>query len=45
MPKNSNFNHLRWTDDIFRIGKYEEKIKFNKNWWYQNEEILLKQSH
>ena len=29
--------------EIFRIGKYEEKIKFDKIWGYQNEEILLKQ--
>ena len=28
--------------EIFRIGKYEEKIKLDKIWGYQNEEIFLK---
>ena len=28
--QNSNFNHFCWTDEIFRVGKYEEKIKFDK---------------
>ena len=31
MPK-LNFNHLRSTDEIFWISKYEEKIKFDKIW-------------
>ena len=30
--QNSNFNHLRWTDEIFRKGKYEGEMKFDKNW-------------
>ena len=34
--QNSNFNHLLWTDEIFRIGKYEEKIKFGKVWGNDN---------
>ena len=34
--QDSNFNHLRWTDENFRIGKYEEKIKFDKIWGYRN---------
>ena len=28
--QNSNFNHLCWTDEIFKIGKGKEKIKFAK---------------
>ena len=28
--KNSNFNHLRCIDEIFGLGKYEEKIKFDE---------------
>ena len=36
---NSKFNHLCWTDEIFRIGKNEEKIKFDKIWEYQNKGI------
>ena len=36
--QNSNFNHLPWTDEIFRKGKYEEKIKFDKIWEYRNGE-------
>ena len=34
--QDSNFNHLRWTDENFRIGKYEGKIKFDKIWGYRN---------
>ena len=34
-PQNSKFNHLRCTDEIFRIGKNEEKIKFEKIWEYK----------
>ena len=26
------FNHSRQTDEIFRRGKYEEQIKFDKIW-------------
>ena len=45
--QNSKFNHLRWTDEIFTIGKNQEKIKFEKIWGYryQNEGILLKQGY
>ena len=43
--KDSKFNHLHWTDEIFRIGENEEKIKFDKIWEYQNEGIPLKQGH
>ena len=35
-----NFNHLHYTDEIFRIGKYEEKIKCDKFWGYHNEGYL-----
>ena len=28
--QNSKFNHLCWIDEIFRIGKNKEKIKFDK---------------
>ena len=41
--QNSKFNHLRQTDEIFRIDKNEEKIKFDKIWGYQNERFPLKQ--
>ena len=30
------FNHTCETHEIFRFGKYEEKIKFDKIWVYQN---------
>ena len=30
------FNHLCQTHEIFRIGKYYKKIKFDKAWGYQN---------
>ena len=33
--QNSKLNHAPWTDEIFRIGKYE-KIKFDKIWEYHN---------
>ena len=32
------FNHSRQTHKIFRIGKYEKKIKFDKIRGYQNRE-------
>ena len=35
--QNSKFNHLLWTDEIFRID--EIKIRFDKIWVYQNEGI------
>ena len=31
--------------EIFTIGKYDEKIKFDKIWGYQNEGIPLKQGY
>ena len=34
--QNSNFNHLRWTHEIFRIGKYEGKLKFDRIWKFYN---------
>ena len=27
-PKFKVFNHSSWTHEIFKVGKYEEKIKF-----------------
>ena len=42
-PKFQLFNHSCWAHEIFRICKYEEKIKFDEIWGYQNEGILFKQ--
>ena len=42
LPKFKLFHYSRWTDEIFRIVKYE-KIKFGKIWGYQNKGIPLKQ--
>ena len=36
------FNHLCQTHEIFRIGKYYKKIKFDKIWWHQNGGFPLK---
>ena len=33
-PKFKLFNLLSWTREIFRVEKYEEKIKFSKVWRY-----------
>ena len=35
-PKFKLFYHSRYTHEIFRVGKYEEKIKFDLIWGYQN---------
>ena len=35
-PKIKLSNHTCYTHEIFRVGKYEEKIKFDKIWVYQN---------
>ena len=37
------FNHSHYTLEIFKIGKYEKKIKCDKIWGYLNEGIPLKQ--
>ena len=37
------FNHLCQTHEIFRICKYEEKMKYDEIWGCQNEEIFFKQ--
>ena len=42
-PKFQLFNRLCLAYEIFRICKYEEKIKFDEIWGYQNEGILFKQ--
>ena len=39
-PNFKLINLTRYTHEIFRIGKYEEKITFDKIWGYHNEEIL-----
>ena len=41
--RNSNFLTTHAKHEIFRIGKYEKKIKFDKIWRYLNEGIPLKQ--
>ena len=38
-PKLKFFNHSCNTHEIFRVGKYENKIKFDKVQRYQNEGI------
>ena len=35
-PKIKLSNHTCYTHEIFRVGKYEVKIKFDKIWAYQN---------
>ena len=35
-PKIKLSNHTSKTNETFRVGKYEEKIKFDKIWVYQN---------
>ena len=41
MPKFKLFNCLSKTFEIFRIGKYEQTINFDKIWGYKNEEVPL----
>ena len=36
--KIQTFHHSSHTNENFRVGKYEDKIKYHKIWWYQNEE-------
>ena len=36
LPKIKLSNHTCLTHEMFRVGKYEEKIKFDKIWAYQN---------
>ena len=40
LNKDAKIYHLRWTDEIFRIGKYEETIKFDEVWRYHNVAIV-----
>ena len=35
-PKFKLFNHSRLTNEIFRVGKYEEKIKYEKIFGYSS---------
>ena len=42
-PKFQLFNPSCYTHEIFRTCKYQEKIKFDEIWGYQNEGIPLKQ--
>ena len=35
-PKLKLFNRSLLTHEIFRVGKYNKKIKFDKIWGYQN---------
>ena len=39
------FEPLTLDESNFQVGKYEEKLKFDKIWGYQDEEIFLKQEH
>ena len=38
------FNRLCQTHEIFRIGKYYKKIKFDEVWGYQKDGFSLKRS-
>ena len=39
-PKLKLFNRSLLTHEIFRVGKYNKKIKFDKIWGYQNGDPL-----
>ena len=40
LPKIKLSNHTCKAHEMVRVGKYEEKIKFDKVWVYQNGDTL-----